>query len=340
MTIQHERATPADFINSRVDDTLARMPGLTRRVTIAGISARLTFDDRIADSIFEPFSHLDPRADDTAEALRVFVAAIDADSAEALRLDELPESGTVDVWHDGETVAHFQRDSVAVLDRTRGTIRALMCDPRMRESWKRAKPLQLPLSVFFADRGIDLLHGGLVSLGGTGVLLAGAGGSGKSTVALASLLTGLDFLGDDCVAMKETSGRFEGYSVFGSGCLERAHLASFPLLGDGHLDNPRGKAVLPAARLFGGQMAPSTTIRGIVLPHVTGGSRVSIRPASGKETLLALAPSSILKRAMPAGPALARMARMVRSLPAYHLDMGPVDEIGPRVRDLLLELAP
>jgi len=338
MTTLPEPVALADFIPHQVEAALARQPIQSRRMRIAGIDARLTVEEPIAPFLLGPFSHLKTPPDDSSDFLRIYVASMDENDAAAMRLDDLPMSGTVHSVDHGATIVHLQGDSVALFDRACGRIDALMRSPDKSEAWKRAKPLQLPLSVFCADHGVDLLHGGLVALHGNGVILAGAGGSGKSTVALASALDGLDFLGDDCVGMKEVSGCFEGYSVFGSSCLEREHLTNFALPHEGRADEVGDKVVLPTGRLFTGQMANSTTIRAVLLPRVTGGDRVTIQRVSGKEALLALAPSSILNRAMPAAAAFARMARMIRGLPAYRLEMGPIQEIGPRVRDLLQEL--
>jgi hypothetical protein len=254
----------------------------------------------------------------------------------ALGLEAVPDSGRVICA--GSSVVHLHRDCAVVFDRSAGRIRALLRTTDRIASWQRAKPLQVPLSIFFADRGVDLLHGGLTSLRGTGVLIAGAPGSGKSTLALAALLHGLDFLGDDCVAAQETAGGFAGYSVFGSSCVEAGHLARFFARAPAGR-NGGGKTVLPLAQWYTERMPRATTIAAILLPRVTHAERVSVGAASQREALLALAPSSILKRAVPAGAALGRMARLVGAVPAFWLEMGPVAQAGARVGALLEELA-
>jgi hypothetical protein len=58
-----------------------------------------------------------------------------------------------------------------------------------------------------ATRGLGLvpLHGACVGRQGRGILLLGASGSGKSTVALHSLLQGMDFLAEDAVFVQPES---------------------------------------------------------------------------------------------------------------------------------------
>jgi len=225
-----------------------------------------------------------------------------------------------------------------VLDRSRGRLCALV-DPLRVDASGRAKPLQALLSIFCADRGIDLLHGGLVSLDGRGALLAGQSGSGKSTVAFAALVEGLDYLGDDCVAVRWPGNIVEGHSVFACGCLEHDHLERFPGAWRGAPDPTGEKAVLTAAAVASRPLVASTTIRAVVVPCVTGATDVRIEPIGAAAALLALAPSSIVKRAVPAAGALARMTRLVKTVPCFRLEMGDVDRVGPAVRALLEEVS-
>jgi hypothetical protein len=325
----------AEVIGETVDAALRRAPSESRRLMIARAPIDIRVEQEVAPFLLQPFAHLRVDADGAA-VLRADVAVLRERDALAMELERVPDSGAV--ISAGDSVVHLHRDAAAVFDRADGRIHALVRNTNGVASWQRAKPLHLPLSIFFADRGVDLLHGGLVSLRGNGVLIAGVGGSGKSTLTIASLLAHLDFLGDDCVAAERRDGRVYGYSVYGSTSLERAHLRSFPVVGATRGDGADPKTVLPVAQLFDGRIATSTTIRAIVLPRVTRGEHVTVTEASAKEALLTLAPSSILKRAVPAAQALARMAQLVREVPAYRLEMGPIAEAGTRVRALLEEL--
>lgn len=332
-------ATLSTFVAERVDAALSRTTVEARHFTIARAAIAMQVEPEVAPFLLGPFAHLQsPRGSVHRADLHIAVAALRERDAAALALEDVPDTGIV-TSADG-VIVHLHRHSVVVFDRAAGRIRALAGSADGVASWQRAKPLQLPLSIFFADRGVDLLHGGLVSLDGNGILLAGAGGSGKSTLTVAALLEGLDFLGDDCVGVQHADGDFHGYSIFGSSCLERGHLQRFSLPGAMPADGTEPKAVLPMAQMFADRMAATTIIRAIVLPRVTHAERVSVHPASAKEALLALAPSSILKRAVPAAHALARMAHLVREVPTFRLEMGPVAEAGARIRTLLGELAP
>ena len=297
---------------------------------LARTAVSMAVESALAPSFLAPFENLRRAQQTAAPALSISVAALRCGDAGRLGLDDVSESGAITSSDDGNEIVHVQRNSIAALDRSEGTIHMLARPSAATASWQRAKPLQALLSVFFADRGVDLVHAGIVSSGGAGVLLAGRGGSGKSTVTLASALAGLDILGDDCVALRVTDGAATGYSLFGSVCIEPDHLRSFTRV-DARLGGDKAVVTAPG-------MVSEASIRAVVLPRVTRGAAVTVRPASARDALLALAPSSILKRAVPASAALHRMAQLVRTVPAFHLEMGPVDEIAPRIRQLIAEV--
>jgi len=275
------------------------------RLEIAGARIELTASPEVADTILPAFEHLQT-SDCGDVALRITVAAMHDGDVD----DDLPDSGVVRA--EENTIVHQHRDSSAVLDRNAGTIHARIRTDGNVAPWLRAKPLQVPLSIFFADRGIDLLHAALIARDGNGILLTGNSGSGKSTLAVAALDAGFDFLGDDCVAVHGA----RGYSVFRTASIDR------------------GAAEKDVMRIDAERMAASTTIRAIVLPRVTHGDVVLTR-AAGRDALLALAPGSILKRAVPPAAALSRMAQLARSVPVYRLDMGPIGDAVAKLDEVL-----
>ena len=81
----------------------------------------------------------------------------------------------------------------------------------------RARPLQRVMSELCRALGIQDIHAALVGKDGRGVLLVGAGGRGKTTASLDALHGGLQFLGDDSVAIGEDeANRLCGYSLYAS----------------------------------------------------------------------------------------------------------------------------
>jgi hypothetical protein len=239
---------------------------------------------------------------------------------------EIGARGLVDV-SGGSVVAVHEAGSLAVTVVDRGERKLLYRVPSASALpwWERAAPLRPALSWALSGPGRDLVHAGAVGDADRGaVLLAGAGGSGKTTVSLAALAAGLSYAGDDYVLV-DTAGEPTAWNMFATAKLDSGHLARFPALVSavtGRADAASDeKAVLDVARLFGDQLARSLAIRALVIPRITGG-RTDIRPATGGEALRALAPSTAFQMPFNRAGVLGSLAALARRVPAFALDVG------------------
>ena len=185
-----------------------------------------------------------------------------------------------------------------------------------------------------------LLHGSSVGYEDGGLLLVGRGGSGKSTCALASLDSDLLYAGDDYVAV-ELGPEPRVHSLYGSGKLVPDHSKLLPHLpqpaftGDAEADE---KSIFFVNEAYPARMAASFPLRAVVVPKVTPGE-AAYAPVDASTALRALAPSTLLQL-YPARPmALARMAGLLRTVPAYALATGDrIAAIPPTLARLLQEL--
>jgi hypothetical protein len=206
--------------------------------------------------------------------------------------------------------------------------------------YERGRPLHVPLSLWHKAQDIPLVHAALVAKNGRGLLLAGPGGSGKSTSALLSACVGFDFLSDDLVALEASNGGFVGHSLYSSTFMEPEDLKKFPLFADHALacryPFERKHLVLlplvPALRL-----ARDCGICAVVLPRVLHLASTRLRPATRSEALMALAPSSLLVGERSHGrETFAKLGKLVEKVPCYWLELGgELDEV-PRALDRLL----
>jgi hypothetical protein len=204
--------------------------------------------------------------------------------------------------------------------------------------WEFAAPLRPLLGWWAPTFGGQLVHAAAVGLDGRGLLIAAAGGSGKSTTALACLDAGLLFAGDDYVLV--TGGEAPAvHSLFSTAKVEPARLAeSFPALAAaaaGTDSLQRLKSILVLGERCRSRLAPSLALRGVLVPRIA--RRTALRPASPVEALKALAPTTVLQ--LPgAGPeALAAMAAIVRAVPRHVLERGPdLAEVVAAIRGLLV----
>jgi hypothetical protein len=193
--------------------------------------------------------------------------------------------------------------------------------------YERGKPLDRPLLEWHNDHDTQLIHAGLVSRDGAGVLFAGKSGSGKSTSVVSCLCAGFGFVSEDFVALQALpDGSFVGHSIYNSVFLNRAHLERFPCLrpyvmtGMAH----EQKAFVILSQVFPDRLERAAPIRAVLLPRVVDADEASFRCASKGEALLALGPSSFLQipNRRVGVRALDRMAQLVARVPCYWLDLG------------------
>jgi hypothetical protein len=201
--------------------------------------------------------------------------------------------------------------------------------------WVPAAPLRSILHWGLASPGRHLLHAAAVGDERCGALLVGPAGSGKSTTSLACLLSGLGYAGDDCVLV-ETEPYPRGFSVYGTAKLNSDSVQLLPGLAAPHPLPEMPKFIVDVAHAHPRLVQRSVAISMVLLPQVTPGRRVQLRPASSAQALRALAPSTLLQHADESATGLALMSRLVQQVPAYILEPGSdIASVGPAIRRVL-----
>lgn len=212
----------------------------------------------------------------------------------------------------------------------------LLEGPGAYPPWERAAPLRPFLHWIYADLGMRLIHAGTLGTGGRGVLIAGAGGAGKSGTTLSGILAGLESVGDDYVLLRPGENGASLYPVFRVVKQDRAGFERLRLgryIADPGELNWQGKYEFDFEDLGRGRRAPRLDLGAILVSRVTGGSRTEIVPIRQRDAMLALAPSGIFQ--MPgerrSGPAF--FAAIIRSVPCFRLDLGAdATEVGETIR--------
>jgi hypothetical protein len=240
---------------------------------------------------------------------------------------DLGPRGLVKSDGEGRVVAVHEAGSMAVtlVDRGARTLLYRVPDVSALPWWERAAPLRPALFWALSEPGRHLVHAGAVGDAQRGgVLLAGAGGSGKTTVALAALAAGMAYVADDYVLL-HAGGEPVAWNMFATAKLDDGHLKRFPLLAagvSGEADLAREeKAVLDVAGLMPRSLVASLPIRAVIVPRIRGGC-ARLHRTTAAQALLALAPSTAFQMPFDEGQVFGSLATLARSVPAFALDVG------------------
>jgi GT2 family glycosyltransferase len=248
---------------------------------------------------------------------------------------QMGHNGFIRSLSDERFAAHwmFAAGGLQMLDREGG--RALFW---LRESadlpyWESGAPLRFLFDAWLQDRGWLLVHGAAVGNGRGAILLVGAGGSGKSSTALACLSphddAGVDYLADDYVALNPEEGTV--YSVYSSGKVDASSLARMPFLepyvaNAERLGQEKGLVFVHEAFPHKVRLGP-LPVRAVVQPVIQPGA--GCRPTPPSAILKGLAASTMLQSARPSAAVLTTLARLVSTRPTFEFNVaaGSVPEM-------------
>lgn len=215
-------------------------------------------------------------------------------------------------------------------------------DASLLPYWDRGSPLRGILNWWTSQRDLQFVHAGAVGNDNGGVLLAGKGGSGKSSTALSCLDSELVYASDD-YCLIETDPEPLVYSLYNTAKLKgRKDLDRFPHLEPmiSNLDRlDEEKAMIFIQEHFPNKIVNQLPIKAILVPRVTGLTDTKVTPTSSMVALKALAPSTILQLPKTGKSAFARMSKLVRQVPCYVLELGTdIPQIPRCISNLLDEL--
>lgn len=313
-------------------ESAQRQPEIVReiRCRLLGLPVRLRIAGReLADTIAAPLAHL--RCDDDATPAELEIELWDEGAtgvagpvrAIAGVLESEWEYGDETLAVSGPLVAYQLHASIVCLDRGERRIVGWFPSHARLALHQRGKPLQTILSVWAHDRGAQAVHAGCVARAGTGIVLPGKSGSGKSTAALAAALGGFSFLADDLVLVDASFGL---HSLYCSAWLDTGHARRFPSLAihatPGVLPMET-KALTIVDELAGVHTVATARLAALALPRIVDGPATGPRRATRAEALFVLAPSTVLQLHPRSGKReLERLAAMTERVPAFWLELG------------------
>jgi hypothetical protein len=210
--------------------------------------------------------------------------------------------------------------------------------------YEQGAPFRTIFNWMVNDGNHILVHAGAVGLPEGGVLLAGKGGSGKSTTALACLQAGLFFASDD-YCLVALNGQPEVYCLYNTAKLIGSQdIERFPAIAENfevrdQLD-PKSKPMIFLHQHMPARVINRLPLKAILLPRITNGKHTSLRPANPAAALAAIAPSSIFQLPGAGKRTMAAISRLSQSLPCLWLEVGTDLREIPRVIKAFLQQAP
>lgn len=330
-------------------DAAERCAGLIeRRVLVAGQALRLRFaGSALVAATTAALAHLSAPADaddNAADAPGLTICLFDSVSTGTAlpawpwsRREQEVRGDVGSLCDDRFLVAQCWWNGVlGVFDRTRRRALFWIRDAADYPFNERGSPLLMHLHAWLRLCGMQLVHAGAVGSPEGGVLLAGKGGAGKSTTAIAALLGGLSYTGDDyCVIAAEPQP--VAYSLYNSGKLSWSGLHRFPQLSGAEAHGSDAeKALFFLGASHRERLALRLPIRAVLLPTIHGGPDCTIEPLSRAVALRAVVSSTIAQIPGANGAVLSATAAFMRQLPCYRLRIGAdMERIAARVGELV-----
>lgn len=234
--------------------------------------------------------------------------------------------GEISGYNDQRISLCFRHGSgaVSLLDGTLGQAIFWIRDAHQLPFWESAAPLLNILNWWMVGHDRLLVHGAAVASDRGAALIVGRGGSGKSTTALACLRAGLSYLGDDYV-MISTRPRRSIHSVYSTAKLDANQVNAFPQLVSKVSNKemaPQEKALLFLNDHYRKQMTPTSEVKLVLVPRVTGRERTQMHKTSVAAALAAVAPSTIFQLPRAGEYHFKFLAEFLSALPCYVLDCG------------------
>jgi hypothetical protein len=291
----------------------------------------------LARRLRQPFVHLETRCG-VRETPQLTIELWDQTET-GIKYPEAAWRMVQNLPHDHHVAYRFHGTSVH-FDRKSRRMIGSFASAETLSLYESGRPLHPPLAQWLNDQRVPLIHAGLISKNGKGVLLAGAGGSGKSTTALTCLETGYRYLSDDLLGLQAPAdGHFIGHSLYNSTYLDADHLTRFSKLGRHAVkngDNAEDKLLVLLAEIFPGRLERAANINVIALPRVSHQSESAFSLAPKSKALFALAPSTRNVNKVLGMTDFEALVQLVERVPSYWLDLSEDLEEIPRCVDKLL----
>lgn len=175
------------------------------------------------------------------------------------------------------------------------------------------------------ENGLQLIHAAAIATERGGILIAGHGGAGKSTLSFSTIGSPLRYISDDYCLLSGNPSK--AISLFSSGKLTERSLKLLPYLRT-HAANAgiadREKALFYLAEEFPDSLMPEAPLRAVVLSCLSS-TETRLEPIDLREVYAVIAASTLRQLAGTRHPSFIRLRHLLENLPAFRLHHGSND---------------
>jgi hypothetical protein len=196
-------------------------------------------------------------------------------------------------------------------------------DANALPDWEPGGPYRLLLHVAAQAEGLQLVHAAAVETAGRGILLAGPGGSGKSTTTLALIMNGAATAGEDFI-MLEPGTPPVAHALYDTLKLTGMATALYPEVMTAAVNPLRPvseKARIHLSEVMPTQLRPAMELHAVMSLRLGHGARTRIHFCGPMAAMRALSPSSAFLLRVNRNETLARVSALARSLPAFEVEL-------------------
>lgn len=189
--------------------------------------------------------------------------------------------------------------------------------------YEKAAPMRMIFHHFAQENEMILVHGAAIAIDGRGILMAGRGGSGKTTTAICAALGGFDYLGDDYVILDTESKVI--YSLYSSSKIRWDSEKLLPELGALAINSKNEDKGYFFMNEINDRAKKSIRLYVVVIPQI-GGEEPSYLRTSGINALRVLSSSTIFQMPGSGRSTLQSISKAIRNVPAYEMVLSSCPE--------------
>lgn len=303
---------------------------LPRNMSLCGRQIRIAYSSkRLETSLFRAFQHLETLEPTSEPPFRIFVCDGNVLSSALPGYPLMEEFSAIDkkilMFNEGNIHALYNPDSriFSLVDIGAGRGWHYLPNAADLPYYEKAAPMRMLLHWCCEMAGRVLVHAAAVGWESRAALLAGRGGTGKSTTAMLAVQNGFSFLGDDYVVL-DNAREPSVISAYNSVKFRWETLERLPSAGIFSVNNPDTdeKGYFYLHETHPDVLVETLPLKVVLLPAIEHQNKTTFVRLPSTRGLLNLAASSIFQMPGSGRPTLQNLANILRDTPVYQMSLG------------------